>query len=65
MNANEWLKNELETAAAEHHAAYVTFSNLFPGAERDAAKATMDYWNGYANAITNALNELAGPGDTN
>lgn len=65
MNAIEWLNQELETAAAEHQAAYVKVSNLMPGTERDRVQASMDYWRGYSDAITNTLNELAGPGDVN
>lgn len=42
---NEWLKQELETANA---------------AMETTIGPEWNYWNGYADAITNALHELTG-----
>lgn len=53
---NEWLKQELATAAAELAAAErreQLSEDALDGIERG-------YWNGYTDAITNALNELTG-----
>ncbi len=62
MNTMEWLNVELANAQA----AYETATRL---EERDdfTIERTMErtYWNGYMDAITNVLNELYGPGDTN
>lgn len=53
MTALEWLNAELEQAKAAY-------------AERPAGVSGYStYWTGYMDAITNVLNELAGPGDTN
>jgi len=62
MNAIKCLNVELANAqAALEHATCLE--------ERDdfTIERTMDraYWTGYLDAITNALNELAGPGDVN
>ena len=62
MQAIEWLNVELANAqAALEHATRLE--------ERDdfTIERTMDrsYWTGYLDAITNVLNELAGPGEVN
>lgn len=52
----EWLKQELETAKAELDAAErreAATESALDGIERG-------YWNGYTDAITNALHELTG-----
>lgn len=55
MNANEWLSAELETASNELWKPYHNMETC----------NHCSYWQGYADALTNALNELYGPGDTN
>ena len=66
MNATEWLNKELRTAAAEwQRAAADSEMAGFDLASRELSKYQRDYWSGYRDAITNALNELAGPGDVN
>lgn len=48
---NEWLNMELETAEEAYDEAVADSGYASPSAK---------YWAGYANAITNALNELSG-----
>lgn len=52
MNAIEWLETELTNAKKALDAMH----------EGDVDR---EYWIGYADAITNVLNELYGPGDVN
>jgi len=51
-----WLENELTAAQEALQDAITDSGHASPRAK---------YWNGYVDAITNALNELSGPGDTN
>jgi hypothetical protein len=53
MNIQQWLKNEQETAQE-------VLNDAGPGVTGHTT-----YWTGYLDAITNAINELAGPGDVN
>jgi hypothetical protein len=62
MDALEWLNVELANAqAALEHAARLEERDGFP------IERTIDrtYWWGYTDALSNVLNELYGPGDTN
>lgn len=52
---NKWLETELEVANNE----------LFKPFHDMEACTHCRYWQGYADALTNALNELAGPGEVN
>lgn len=60
----EWLNVELETAASElERTAKELESATFDLASRDLSQSQFDYWNGYANAATNALQQLTGMGE--
>jgi len=61
MDALQWLTKELETADAEFTRVAVEIKKATYG--RGPLRQERDYWNGYKDAITNALNEIAGPGD--
>ena len=66
MNNTEWINAELETATAQHQRAAAELNTAgFDLTSRDLSLYQRDYWSGYADALTNALNELAGTGDTN
>lgn len=58
----QWLTKEL--AESETAFSNAEVSEILSGYEIDA---TMErkYWAGYVDALTNVLNEYAGPGDTN
>lgn len=51
MDIYEWLEKELQNAQET--------AALWPLPEQ------REYWLGYADAITNVMNELYGPGDVN
>lgn len=53
MDIYEWLKKEQETA-----------QEVLDDSGRGVTGHST-YWTGYLDAITNAINELAGPGDMN
>jgi hypothetical protein len=55
MNIYDYLCAELETVNNE----------LFKPFHNMETCNHCRYWQGYADALTNALNELAGPGDVN
>jgi hypothetical protein len=62
----KWLNKELETAAEQYEAAAAELRAAgFDLANRDFCLYQRDYWSGYADALTNVINELAGAGDTN
>lgn len=66
MNKINWINAELETATAQYQRAAAELNNAgFDLTSRDLSLYQRDYWSGYADALTNAINELAGPGDTN
>ena len=65
MNYAQWINAELKTATEQYERAAAEFNNAgFDLTIRDPSDRR-NYWSGYADALTNALNELAGPGDTN
>lgn len=66
MNKLNWINAELETATAQYERAAAELNTAgFDPTSRDLSLAHRDYWSGYTNALTNVINELAGPGDTN
>ena len=60
MDALEWLTAERN--AADQGLATAE-RDLVLTSDKAAAKSERDYWAGYLDAITNAMNELYGPGD--
>ena len=66
MNKVDWINAELETATAQYErAAAELHAAGFDLKSRELSLYQRDYWSGYADALTNALNELAGPGGVN
>ena len=66
MNKTDWINAELKTATEQYQRAAAELDNAaFDLTSRDLSLYQRDYWSGYADALTNAINELAGPGDTN
>ena len=66
MNNTEWINAELETATAQYERAAAELNTAgFDLTSRDLSLYQRDYWSGYADALTNLINELAGPGDVN
>ena len=66
MNSTNWINAELETATAQYErAAAELHAAGFNLTSRDLSLYQRDYWSGYADALTNVINELAGAGDTN
>ena len=66
MNETNWINAELETATAQYsRAAAELHAAGFDLKSRELSLYQRDYWSGYADALTNVINEMAGAGDTN